>query len=206
MSAEAVIPEPGKRGFGWPLPVAALDYFTHPVQIDFSRPMRHPTDGMVYCLSAFGALRTRRFAGDPDELPAITPWALERVGRVPWDTLREHGQRRDAWRLMDDSRGTLFRDPPAPLYVFRDFRWQRTEATLVRVAGAPILPLALLQVISRLPRVEICTIAPRVESPVFFRFNGEGEIVIPHLGHVEGAKFQLYNPKNTDPLLPGGLL
>jgi len=206
MSAEAVIPEPGKRGFGWPLPAAALDYFVHPVSKAYGRPMWNPADGMVYCFSAFGALRTRRFSGNPLDFPEMRDVDRLRAEAVPWDTLREHGQRRDAWRLMDDSRGTLFRDPPGPLYVFREFRWHRTEAMLVRVAGAPILPLALLQAVSRLPRVEICTIAPRVESPVFFRFNGEGEMVVPHLGHTGGARFELFKPKNSDPLLPGGLL
>ncbi len=191
-----MIPEPLKRPFGWPLPAAALDYFCHPTLPAVMTPLRHPEDGMVYCVSPFGALRIRRFHGHAEEFPTMGEEMVARLAALPWATLREQGQTKDLWRLMDDARGTLWRDPPLPLYRLKDFNWQATREKRVRICGGPIVPLALLQVLSRLPRMEICVADSSPQQPVFFRCNGEGEFILPNLGHTE-ASFEMFKPKQA---------
>ena len=206
-----MVPEPSKRSFHFPIPAEALPYFCHPTLEPFTAPVSH--DGLAYAASGFVALRVRRFQGYPEDLPDCPPFLLKRLLSLPWDDFGRETARTQ-WRLMDDARGTIYRGGPLPLWLERKGKAILSRDTLVRTAGGPLVPLALLQLIARLPRVEI-RMVPAVNSditgqPILFRFSG-GEGIIPalykglHPRDIPVEAFSLFNPK-PGPLLPGGLV
>lgn len=214
------IPPPCKRPFTFPLPEAALPYFCHPTVAPFTSPVRLPS-GPMAAASGWVALTVRRFHGFPEEYPEASTAFVERFGSLPWHRF-ETLATREEWRLFDTVSGTLWRDPPLPLWhpapatprrpsqalpLITDHRSPGTSPRissdkLVRIHGGPLVPLALLQLISRLPRAEIF-LDPHLTptSPLFFRFSGDGLGIIPHHRHLTGARFELFKPKQASPLI-----
>lgn len=189
------IPEPSKRPFGSPLTEEALPYFCHPTLAPFRHPVRHPEDGLVYAASGFIACRFRTGRWFAEEFPAAPPEWVERVAALPWVGFLPDPRClvEPVWRMMDDSRGTIYRDGPLPLWL-PDGRLNRNP--LVHTAGGPIVPLALLQLIARLPRAEVRMTAGS-QNPLFIRFNG-GEAIVPPMfrcGVQPPHKFSLFPPK-----------
>ena len=210
------IPEPSKRGFGLPFPVDGLDYFctarvNHPRSRVFRQPYYNPADGMVYAASGYVAVRIRKLAGAmPEEFAPAPPEFLDRVGALPWHYMEDHPEslRAKDWRMVDDSRGTIYRDGPLPLWFPGDARKGRfhpalNQDTIIRVCGAQLLSLALLQLVARLPRVEICTSSGTLKGPILFR-SSAGEAIIPFQGLEGPAKFELFKPRTSSPV--GGML
>jgi len=200
-----VIPEPSKRTFGHPVPADALAYFIHPDPRHlFHLPFRHPKDGNLYAGSAV-ALRLRPSRCiDPAEYPAPGEESLRRFMELPWARFPHAATQPQAWRCLDDHRGTIYADPLLPVHVRTTRGIQIDRATKnVRICGAPIVPLSVLQLLARLPRIELYTAGCTLTGPVLFRFSG-GEGIIPHYGITGGARFEMLKPR--DPALPGGLL
>jgi hypothetical protein len=193
-----MIPEPSKRPFGHPVPADALAFFVHPYQRHiFHTAFRHPFDGTVIAASAV-ALRCRAGRGiDPAEYPAPHPDALRRIDALPWDRFPHAATQPKAWRCLDDHRGTIYGDPLLPVHVRTTSGIQIDRVTKnVRICGAPIVPLSILQLLARLPRVELYTADCSLTGPVLFRFSG-GEGIIPHYGLERGARFELLKPRDT---------
>lgn len=190
-----MIPEPSKRPFGSPLTEAALPYFCHPTLEPFRHPVRHPADGHIYAASGFVAVRFRTGRWFPQEFPDASPEWLARVSTLPWQQLQPDPAALGTpdWRDMDRSRAAIYRDGPLPLWL-PDLRLNR--APLVHTAGGPLIPLALLQLLARLPRAEVRMTAG-ASSPLFIRFNG-GEAIVPPLfkaGIYPPSKFSLFPPQ-----------
>lgn len=172
------IPAPSKRPFGSPLTTEALPYFCHPRLAVFRQAVRHPADGLIYAASGFVACRFRTGRWFAEEFPPAPEEFIERVGALPWGLFESDPARLvpPEWRTLDDKRGTLYRDPPRDLWL-ADGKMNRD--TPVLTCGGPLVPLALLQLLGRLPRCEVrMTSGPR--SPLLFRFNG-GEGMVPPL-------------------------
>jgi hypothetical protein len=189
-----MIPEPSKRPFRFPLPESALPYFCHPDHVPFTAPVRLES-GEMGAASGWVALRVRRFHGFAEEYPPASAEFVERFEALPWAKWPDLTGRE--WRKFDAVAGTLWRDPPLSLWRMESMKWRISRQKLVRVAGAPLVPLALLQLLSRLPAAELCLHAPEPTSPVFFRFAGDGMGIIPHHGHLEGGAFELFKPKQA---------
>lgn len=191
-----MIPTPSKRPFPHPLQLDALAYFCHPRNDVFARPVRHP-DGSVYAASGYAAIRlTRGPLVHDDSIPAASPEFLKRVDALPWGKFEADPSRLvpPVWRAFDDSRGTLYRDPPLDLWP----GGRMTEDVPVLTAGGPLIPLALLQLLARLPRSEVMMVIRRTE-PLFIRFSG-GEAIVPprwrHATREPVQSFQLFVPRD----------
>jgi len=171
-------PAPSKRPFGSPLTEDVLPYFCHPWLPVFRHPVRHPEDGLIYAASGFVALRVRTGRWFPEEFPAPSAEWLERTAALPWALFAPDYKPTAPpdWRALDDKRGTLYRDPPLDLFHPGTGKYNRD--TLVRTVGGPLVPLAMLQLIARLPRCEVRMTAGST-SPLLFRFNGGEGIVMP---------------------------
>ena len=199
-----MIPEPSKRPFPHPLPAEALAFFVHPDPRHlFHVAFRHPFDGTVIAGSAV-ALRCRAGRGiDPAEYPAPDPDALRRIDALPWDRFTHAATQPKAWRGLDDHRGTIYSDPLLPVHHRTPDGIQIDRVTKnVRICGAPIVHLSILQLLARLPRVEIYTAGCTLTGPVLFRFSG-GEGIIPHYGIESGARFEMLKPRDTTHDLEG---
>ena len=186
-----------KRPFTHPLPADALEHFVHPGRGHVFHPaFRHPLDGSVIAASAV-ALRCRAGRGiDPAEYPSPTEEALRRIDALPWDRFPNAATQPKAWRCLDDHRGTLYADPVLPVHVLtpRGIRI-RLDGTNVRICGAPIVPLVILQLLARPPTPELYTAGCSLTGPVLFRFAG-GEGIIPHYG-LTVAAFEMLKPRDT---------
>jgi hypothetical protein len=192
------MPEPSKRPFGHPVPSDALAFFVHPDHRHlFHVPFRHPEDGNLYAGSAV-AIRFRPSRSiDPAEFPAPGHDVLDRFMALPWHRFPVAATQPKAWRCLDDHRGTIYGDPLLPVHVRTTSGIQIDRVTKnVRICGAPIVPLSILQLLARLPRIELYTAGCTLTGPVLFRFSG-GEGIIPHYGIERGARFELLKPRDT---------
>lgn len=192
-----MVPILSKRPFGHPIPAAAVAHFLHPHHPLFRHAYRHPEDGNLYA-AALIAIRLRpSYTIAPDEYPAAPTEVLSRLANLPWDRFPLAAKHPAAWRCLDDHRGTIYGDDLTPLWT-PDHRGRSAHrpGKLVRICGAPIVPLSLLQLIARLPKPEICTAGCTLTGPILFRFTG-GEGIIPHLGQESGAAFEMLKPRDT---------
>jgi hypothetical protein len=183
---------------GHPVPADALAFFVHPDhRHPFHLPFRHPEDGNLYAGSAVAIrLRPSRCI-DPAEYPAPDPDVLARFTALPWDRFIHAATQPKAWRCLDDYRGTIYGDPLLPVHVRTTQGIQIDRVTKnVRICGAPIVPLSVLQLLARLPRIELYTAGCTLTGPVLFRFSG-GEGIIPHYGIEHGARFEMLKPRDT---------
>lgn len=190
-----MIPAPSRHPFGHPLPAAALAYFCHPSRPGFTAPVRHP-DGTIHAASGYIALRARRgYWLDSDFQPASAEFR-ERVDRLPWGGFN-HAGKHGEWQDLDSVRGRLFRFGVLPLW-----HGPRTHTAdkIVIIAGAPAFPLAILQLLARLPKAEVCVSGTTVHGPVLFRFAG-GEGILPchfrDIASVPAPVFHCLHPRQA---------
>lgn len=168
-----------KRPFHHPVPAAALDYFVHP------RPGHHYAapawgrDSKLYCSNGYIAIR---FFGFPSSFGRAPMTMVDRLLRLPWRSRSEFEKPSD-WRSIDDCTGDLF--APGVLPMWKSERGGFCVDPCVRLNHAALLPLASLQLISRLPKAEIYTVIARGQ-PIPFRFRG-GEGLLATLSHTQEA-------------------
>lgn len=201
-----MIPEPSKRPFYYPAPMEAAEFFCDPARDPFKTPYTHGYK--VLAANGYVAIRFGNYKAGPDAYGEAPFRFLKRFWTLPWDDFdREPSE----WRSMDDSRGTIYgRGELLPLWTPNDkggFSFTRDK--LVCTAGGPLVPLALLQLLARLPRAEVRMCHNYFRDPLFVRFKGGQAIVAPRFpdpikNNVDIA-FQLFKPK-PGPLLPGGLV
>ena len=183
-----MIPVPSRHPFGHPLPADALRYFCHPSRPGFTAPVRHP-DGTVHAASGYIALIARRGYWMDTDFQRASPDFLARIARLPWDRFDHAGQHGE-WQDLDSIRGRLFRFGVADL-------WHgpraHTADKLVVIAGAPAYPLAVLQLISRLPKAEVCVSGTTVMGPVLFRFAGGHGILPCHFPDIAACPAPIFH-------------
>jgi hypothetical protein len=196
-----MLPEPSRHPFRPPIPEASLFYFCSPAAgSEFGAPVHHGE--LVYAANGYVALRVRRFYGFPADYAPASENYLARWNKLNWQFL-EPVDPKFAWRPMDPARGTLYRRGEVlPLWLER--RGQPPAfnlETLVRTAEGPLIPLALLQLLARLPRAEVCM---HTGKTLYVRFNG-GEAIVPDIFAKQASrpapKFSLFCDKED----PAGL-
>lgn len=188
-----------------PLAAEALESFCHPRCRVFSRVVRHPS-GAVMAANGCVALRVSRGPVTCDDgLAAACPDFLARVDALPWGRFANDAMRitPPPWRGLDAVRGDLYARELEELW--KDGRM--TLAKPVWIGGAVLVPLAVLQLIARLPRVEL-----RMDGAMDFmliRFAGGEGIVANRWRKTRGADIpahvlSLFTPETA--CLPGGLV
>ena len=186
---------PSKRPFTYPLPEEALDEFTHPDPAELLHLPYLLGNGAVLAADGHVAVRVQRGFFAAEDFPAAPAEVLERIGTLPWHLIARCRERGD-WLPLDDVRGDLYDGPVLPrLTRGESGRWHPPHAPTVRIGGGPVVPLPLLQLIARLPRVELLVRDLTVYDPVLFRFSG-GSGCIGHHRHLTlvPADRQLFHP------------
>jgi len=205
------LPAPSKRSFGFPLPVRALDFFTHPGGSPraelFSEPFFYASS--VYASNGFLAIRADRFDGLP---PAENPAAYERIAaRLPAgvESFAAYTADREArnliprpradwdarWRPFDDCGVALWKRGPLAPFDFAAGQWRLRKDPIVRVGAASLVPLPLLQLLARLPRSQ-AWIDNTARGGLVVRFNGGVAVVAPVYGDaVPSPAFSILAPK-----------
>lgn len=198
-------PSLSRRPLLHPLAAESLETFCHPRCKVFSRVVRHPS-GAVMAANGCVALRVSRgpVTFDDGLSPACDDF-LKRVDELPWARFNHDAMRikPPTWRGLDDVRGDLYSLGLEELW--KDGRM--TLAKPVWIGGAVLVPLAVLQLIARLPRVEL-----RLDGSMDFmliRFAGGEGIVANRWRKTRGADipahvFSLFTPECA--CLPGGLV
>lgn len=172
------MPHPLKEQLGYPLSAEAA-----------RKALCHPWRGHVYHLPAmlpcgamaaangFMAVVCEKFA-----LPAPVDASPEFLAR--WDERVKWGGEEiwsdeHEWKPLADVTGTLFKYGPRPAFFKGSLNWHPRLEPAVGIGHEAIIPLAMLQLASRLPRAEVLTETFH-SSPVRIRFNG-GRAMIANL-------------------------
>ena len=182
-----MIPEPSRRGFFYPLPVEALAYFVRPgAGHPLSLPFRDCHGNIVTWNGALG-VRIRSVLPDI-ELSEVPFEAVE--NSLPWPE-EEEAEDAERWRLLDDVSGAIWRFPPKAVWI-ELARGEITGNVLssVQVGAGAVVPLALLQLVSRLPRCRVC-IDNQADGPLRFIWNG-GEAVIRAIRDLPSPAFGIF--------------
>ncbi|MEK7951651.1 hypothetical protein [Luteolibacter soli] len=167
--------------------------------------MRHPS-GVVMAANGCVALRVSRGPVVFDDgVAEAGAEFVERVDALPWGRLADDGMRirPPVWRGLDGVRGELYACGVEEL-------WKEGRMTLAKpvwVGGAMMVPLAVLQLIARLPRVEL-----RLDGAgdfLLIRFAGGEGMVANRWRRARGAEVpahvgSLFTPEVA--CLPGGLV
>lgn len=189
-----MIPEPSRRPFPYPLDVESLRCCCHPRNEVFRRPVRDAAG--VWAANGYVAVRvTRGILTFDDTIPEPYPEFTVAMQRLPWDLLTGDGAAGAVWRKLDDHRGTIYRGGPDRILPLWE-NGRMTEDCPVMTAASCLVPLAMLQLLARLPRAEM-----RMQTGDFLavRFSG-GEALVPgrwrHHAVKPPARFALLRTKD----------
>ncbi|MCW1887692.1 hypothetical protein OKA04_23345 [Luteolibacter flavescens] len=201
---------PSRTPLPHPLSAASLQAFTSPRCRVFSRVLRDAATGTVMVANGCIALRvTRGPVTFDDSLPPASDDFKRRLDRLPWARFGpEHQARRmrpAPWASFDSIRGDLYRYGLEELWL-PDGRMTKDKP--VWTGDGMHIPLAILQLVARLPRCEACI--NRAHDYLLIRFTGgEGMIANRYLkvrgGDVPPLTLTIFQPRGTDGL-PGGLV
>lgn len=188
---------PAKRPFGYPISGATLHCFCYPCPRHvYHRPVLLPSNAAA-ASNGWLAIKADKFLL-PSPQPA-SPAFLERWDDgPPWQ--RDAFLDSHDWRALDDIAGTLFRFGPRPVWEQTVRRFHLRRHPCIRIGAATILPLALVQLIARLPRAEIRADTPTIANPVAFRFNGGRGVVYNHAPELAGQEATVVCPPRDNPL------
>lgn len=159
---------PSRHPFLHPLNHWAIDHLTHP---DPAHPFHRPLiddDGNLWAGNDFLFLKLLSPRFETAHLPPLLPEHRVCLDQLPWHLTRDPGEPAH-WHPLDHVRGLLYRYPPRPIYVRHDRQWLRGPTVPVRIAGAPMVHLSTLQLLARLPRVELNTQYAGHDRPIPFR-------------------------------------
>lgn len=191
-----MIPTPSKRPFNFPLQPDVLPHFCHPWLRPFHQPARLPGESVVHAASGYVAIRVRRGHWFAEEYPEADPEFIERIGALPWHRFEPDPKSLavPVWRAMDDSRGTIYSGGVLDLW---SIHGRANLDVPVMTAGGPVIPLAMLQLLARLPRCEVRMMGK--PGPLLFRFTGGEGIVGDYWRTKESPppKFCLFKERDT---------
>lgn len=188
------IPEPGKRGWGHPLPEAALGWYVHPDAGHRFGKVFADSLGNVVAFNGALAVRVRSFVSEE----------VVRAGWVGWDellgapALPEAGCDRDGsrWRRVDEDSGRLWTQSPKAVWLEAQKGLPFLELNrrpAVRVGEACVVPLGLMQLAARLPGLRVC-VDNRFGGPLRMTWKG-GEAVIAPVEGLPPASFGMLTPR-----------
>ncbi len=199
-----MLPPPSRSPLRHPLAAADLAAFCHPHRPEFRHPVRHGDHLMA--ANGIIALRLSRGPALHDDTVAPAPAGFaEKIDTLPWARLDSPGSTivPPDWRPLDAVRGMIYQNPPERLFHGRTM----TTATPVWTADAMLVPLAVLQLLARLPAVAIRT--PADPDFLLFRFSGGDGLIANRWRHaapsdIPASAFRLLGHRHHNPL-PGGL-
>lgn len=170
-------PRPSKKPFGYPVPLEAFDAFCHPyARHIYHLPVLLPS-GMLAAANGWMALKAERWDGEaPDD--ATPPFLARWDENLKWGP-RSRWQDSDDWLDLDRITGSLFRFGARPIWEKGGLRWHLRRHPAVRVGNTAVVPLALLQLVARLPKAQIRHAADH-RQPLPFRFNRGVGLIANH--------------------------
>ena len=188
-----VFPDPSRRSFAFPIGEDTMRHFVHPdSEHAFHEIYRDDKDQLV-AANGDVAIRVYRGYWIPAEWPAMPEANAVRLADLPWHLFAEAIADKNGWQKLDDISGQIFRFGVDPVFVLEQ-KWKLGDTIAVRVADGPDVPLSILQLIARLPRVEFYTEHLRRDSPVLFRFSTGFGILAPRKSSPE-PKLRIFQPK-----------
>lgn len=186
-----------KESFSYPISREALEMFCHPVEATgLSRAARWERE--ILAANGYAAIRVQRGSWLDSEFPAASAEYLGRIGKLPW--LAFPGAR-NGWRSLADVASSLGLRGGIGLWLN-----DRLAPSPVWLVGGCRVRLSLLQLVARLPRVEVYAEEDR-SCPLWFRFSGGlGAIAAdPRLWEAgQGVAFSIFQP--TMDVLGGGTM
>jgi hypothetical protein len=189
-----MIPEPSKRGFGYPLGVDALPYLVRPqAGHRFSRPFKDCHGNVVTWNGALG-VRIRTALPDGIEFSPVPFEAIDYC--LPWPEPEEAADA-ERWRLLDDVAGQVWRLKPKAAFIEVSGREGLVGNALVsvQVGMGAVVPVSLLQIAARLPRCRV-GIDNQRGGPLRFIWHG-GEAIIRHVEQLPEPGFAIFAPKKA---------
>lgn len=179
------------RSFGYPLKLEHVLEFTRPDPTGcFAAPFKWG-DGWGVA-NGFLALRVRTFLDCDRE----SPEAVKRVESLPWHFYELEEANRDpkSWGKLDDRRRAIWKRGELEFWDRTAPNTQRVKEPRVAIGrSCATITLPALQLIAKLPRVEVFT-GP-ADGGLFFRFNGGEGIAVPFPRHDRGEiAFHLFRP------------
>jgi hypothetical protein len=171
-----------KKSFPYPLPIHALAQFLPPADWHaLAQPRSH--GGETLAGNGYVALRVARGAWLDSDIPNASADFLARWGKLPWASMPPAA---GDWRPLSDAEALIYRRA-------RIEPWRNAAVAPSPVWSVNEIPVRLswLQLVGRLPRVEVFAGAIDSTSPLWFRFSGgEGLIAAdPRLGRPSFAVF-----------------
>jgi hypothetical protein len=179
---------PSGKAFPFPLPLDALRAFFHPLRGHvYADAQWH--EGEALACNGWVALRAGKGRWVPGDFGPAPEAYLTRFFEMPWGSVPTGKD----WGLLDDVRGLLFRYEPRGVFATGG---KLAPCAGVRVGGVAIIPLSLLQLVSRLPRCEVWTGGLDPEVPLPLRFSGGVGLI--WRGRFTEAKFSIFEPRRHE--------
>lgn len=179
------------KSYPYPLPEYALSDFCHPATgHPLGSALRH--EGEILAGNGYVALRATRGHWIHEEFPIAPADYLERFGALPWERPLV-----GPWRLLSDAGPVMWRRGQIGFWHGPNGQserpWRPAPNPIWRVGDA-VVRLSLLQLVARLPRVEVYTGAQDNLEPLFFRFSG-GRGMIAHDPRLSNWSYHLFAPQ-----------
>lgn len=161
-----------KAPFGFPHSIGTLEAFCHPLRGNALAQPLPLANGEMGAANGYLAIRIERGRWMPDDFPNLAEDAAARFLALPWDAAPD--AQSGEWRALDDVRGSIYHN--APIAPWTD-KHKPSPSPIWKVGGAFLARLSHLQLIARLPRIEIFAGKMSADRPLFFRFTaGRGMI------------------------------
>jgi len=154
-----------KKGFPFPLPRHALGEFCHPAAGSvFDRPRFH--EGYTWTGNTHLALKISKGNWMDGEIESAedAPEFLKRIRKLDWNAPFD----RPEWSLLEEVAPRLFGRKAIGLWL----NGKTNASPVVMVGGRFRARLSVLQLVSRLPRVEVYTGPADRSAPLWLRFSG----------------------------------
>ena len=110
-----------------------------------------------------------------------------RFSKLPWNRVLDPES--PHWKDLDSVRMSIYRNSPIAVFG-KDHRLAPSPS--VRIGTSSAVPLSVLQIVARLPRVEVYAYAQATRDPVFFRFTGGEGIIAFH--DLKSVPFTIHKP------------
>lgn len=175
--------EVSKKGFPYPLQMGSLEAFCHP---DDGHELGRPfwDAGEAVAASGYVAVRVDRGLWHESDFERLPARVAQRLGALPWGSLPWAVKDAGNWRDLAEANlfkfgavGAWLKGKPAPTRV-------------VRVNDLHLVRLSFLQLVARLPRVQVYM---GVSEMLLFRFSG-GVGIVAKDARLTEAGFSVLTP------------